>query len=117
MILEGNFSTDDQTIIEGKLDSETNPYATGEIIEKNDQFMFGSSIMVAPFYAQYATGRSVQLACRWWCDFYSGEFVGNNCRISVTAEQLKDRTPLFVKEGAPHLCLAKPQSIAKQPRA
>ena len=100
MILEGNFSTDDQTIIEGKLDSETNPYATGEIIEKNDQFMFGSSIMVAPFYAQYATERSVQLPAGNWYDFYSGEFVGNNCRISVTAEQLKDRTPLFVKEGA-----------------
>ena len=100
MILEGGFSNDDQTVIEGKLDSETNPYATGQIIEKNDQFMFGPSIMVAPFYGEHATERSVLLPAGNWYDFYSGELVGNNTRITVTAEQLKDRTPLFVKEGA-----------------
>ena len=100
MILEGDFSADDQTVIEGKLDSETNPYATGQIIEKNDQFMFGPSIMVAPFYGEQATERSVQLPAGNWYDFYTGQLVGNNTRITVTAEQLNDRTPLFVKEGA-----------------
>jgi len=100
MILEGGFNGGEQTVIEGELDSETNPYATGEIIEKNDQFMFGSSIMVAPFYDEYAIERSVQLPAGNWYDFYTGELVGNNAQITVTAEQLKDRTPLFVKEGA-----------------
>jgi len=100
MILEGDFKEASATVIEGELDSETNPYATGEIIEKNDQFMFGPSIMVAPFYQEHATERSVQLPAGNWYDFYTGELVGNNTSITVTAEQLKDRTPLFVKEGA-----------------
>ena len=100
MILEGDFRPNAPQIIEGKLDSETNPYATGKIVEKNDQFMFGPSIMVAPFYGEQATERSVQLPAGNWYDFYTGELVGNNTRITVSAEQLKDRTPLFVKEGA-----------------
>lgn len=100
MILEGGFEAGEATVIEGELDSETNPYATGEIIEKNDQFMFGPSIMVAPFYGEYATERSVQLPAGNWYDFYTGEWAGNNTQITVTAEQLKDCTPLFVKEGA-----------------
>ena len=97
---EGDYEAGDATIIEGELDSETNPYATGQIIEKNDQFMFGPSIMVAPFYDAHATERSVQLPAGNWYDFYTGELAGNNTRITVTAKQLKDRTPLFVKEGA-----------------
>jgi alpha-D-xyloside xylohydrolase len=100
MILEGDFEAGEATVIAGELDSETNPYATGEIIEKNDQFMFGPSIMVAPFYGEHATERSVQLPAGNWYEFYSGEFAGNNTRITVTAKQLQDRTPLFVKEGA-----------------
>jgi len=100
MILEGDFETSDQTIIAGKLDSETNPYATGEIIEKNDQFMFGPSIMVAPFYQEHATERSVQLPAGNWYNFYTGVLAGNNCMITVTAAELQDRTPLFVKQGA-----------------
>ena len=31
---------------------------------------------------------------------HTGELVGNNTSITVTAAELKDRTPLFVKEGA-----------------
>jgi len=100
MILEGDFEAGDQTIIAGELDSETNPYATGEIIEKNDQFMFGPSIMVAPFYQEHATERSVQLPAGNWYDFYTGVLAGNNCMITVTAAELQDRTPLFVKQGA-----------------
>jgi alpha-glucosidase (family GH31 glycosyl hydrolase) len=100
MILEGGFEAGDEIIIEGELDSETNPYAAGQIIEKNDQFMFGPSIMVAPFYGKHATQRSVQLPAGNWYNFYTGELVGNNTSITVTATELKDRTPLFVKEGA-----------------
>ena len=49
MILEGDFELN-ATTVAGKLDSEKNPYAEGKVIEKTDQFMFGPSIMVAPFY-------------------------------------------------------------------
>jgi alpha-glucosidase (family GH31 glycosyl hydrolase) len=100
MILEGGFEEGDKTVIEGKLDSETNPYAVGKIIEKNDQFMFGPSIMVAPFYGKQAIKRSVQLPAGNWYDFYTGKLVGNNTTITVTAKDLKDSTPLFVKEGS-----------------
>ena len=49
MILEKGFGEGKSKVIAGKLDSEKNPYAMGQIIEKNDQYMFGPSIMVAPF--------------------------------------------------------------------
>ena len=100
MILEDGFSGSNETIIEGRLDSETNPYAMSERIEKTDQYMFGPSILVAPFYENQATERTVQLPKGNWYDFYSGKRVGNGETVSVTAEGLRDRIPLFVKEGA-----------------
>jgi alpha-glucosidase (family GH31 glycosyl hydrolase) len=100
MILEQGFDEGKGKVIAGKLDSETNPYAIGQIIEKNDQYMFGPSIMVAPFYEEQHSVRSVRLpAGNWYC-FYTGKFMGNNKTIKVSAEQLKNRIPLFVKEGS-----------------
>ncbi|HIL72214.1 MAG TPA: DUF5110 domain-containing protein, partial [Verrucomicrobia bacterium] len=100
MILEDGFSKLQDELINAKLDSETNPYAMGRIIEKTDQFMFGPSIMVAPFYESQAIARQVQLPAGNWYDFYSGKAVGGNKSITVTAEDLSDRIPLFVREGA-----------------
>jgi len=100
MILEDGFSELEAKVIEGKLDSETNPYARGKIIEKTDQFMFGPSIMVAPFYESQSVTRQVQLPAGNWYEFYSGKFVGNNKTITVTAKDMGNRIPLFVKEGA-----------------
>jgi alpha-glucosidase (family GH31 glycosyl hydrolase) len=100
MILEDGFGELAAQLIEGKLDSETNPYAMGKIIEKTDQFMFGPSIMVAPFYERQAVTRQVQLPAGNWYDFYTGAFVGNNETITVTAKDLGDRIPLLVKDGA-----------------
>ena len=114
MILEDGAADPLETVVEGKLDSEKNPYAMGKIIEKTDQFMFGPSIMVAPFYEKQATTRTVRLPAGNWYDFYTGEFVGNNKTITVTAEQLKNRTPLFVKEGAVIPMLTKPVANAKE---
>ena len=100
MLLEDGFAAAGAQVIAGKLDSETNPYAVGTIIEKNDQFMFGPSILVAPFYGKQDREREVQLPAGNWYDFHTGAFAGNNTRIRVRAETLKDRIPLFVKEGA-----------------
>jgi alpha-glucosidase (family GH31 glycosyl hydrolase) len=100
MILEDGFSGSNDTVIEGRLDSETNPYAMGKRIEKTDQYMFGRSILVAPFYEDQATVRTVQLPKGNWYDFYSGKLIGNGESVTVTAEGLGDRIPLFVKEGA-----------------
>ena len=100
MILEQGFDEGKSKVIAGKLDSETNPYAMGQIIEKTDQYMFGPSIMVAPFYEEQHSVRSVRLpAGNWYC-FYTGKFMGNNKTIKVIAKELQDRIPLFVKEGS-----------------
>ena len=50
MMLESEANAINGTVVEGKLDSESNPYAIDQVIDKTDQFMFGPSIMVAPFY-------------------------------------------------------------------
>jgi alpha-D-xyloside xylohydrolase len=100
MILEDGFAGGNETVIEGKLDSEMNPYAMNRRIEKTDQYMFGPSILVAPFYENQATRREVQLPHGNWYHFYSGNFAGNGETISVSAAELGDRIPLFVKDGA-----------------
>jgi len=109
MILEDG-SVSGAEVVEGKLHSELNPYAEGKIIENTDQFMFGPSIMVAPFYEAQATERPVQLPAGNWYDFYTGDFAGNGETITVTARELEDKTPLFVREGSIIPMLSKPVS-------
>ncbi|MBT5925211.1 MAG: alpha-xylosidase [Verrucomicrobia bacterium] len=75
MILEDGFAGGNETVITGKLDSETNPYAMDRRVEKTDQYMFGPSILVAPFYEDQAMKRAVQLPQGNWYDFYSGNLV------------------------------------------
>ena len=76
--------------------------------EDDSLFMFGPSILVAPFYEEHATERTIRLPGGNWYDFYSGEFAGNNETIRRTALQLKNRMPLFVKEGSVIPMLASP---------
>lgn len=66
----------------------------------DDQFMFGPSLLVAPFYEEHATQREVQLPAGKWYDFYSGKLAGEAETIRVTSDKLQNRVPLFVKEGA-----------------
>jgi len=112
MILEDGFVLQEQ-FIAGKLDGEKNPYAEGKVIEVTDQFMFGPSIMVAPFYEAQATQRKVRLPAGTWYDFYTGKRAGSQETINVTAEGLGNRTPLFVKAGAIIPMLTKPVSTTE----
>ena len=106
MILEDGANLNDETHIAGKTDGVRDPYAEGEHVERNDQFMFGPSILVAPFYEQFAEQREVELpGCNWY-DFYTGDFAG--CDSLITATNELGRIPLFVKEGAVIPMLAKP---------
>ena len=73
---------------------------TDELIEDTSVFMFGPSLLVAPFYEQHALTRTIQLPKGKWYDFYSGGFVGDGTEIRRTAAEMQDRVPLFVKEGA-----------------
>ena len=102
MILErGAASADQVTVIPGRLDGEANPYAQDRTVERNDQFMFGPSIMVAPFYETSATERQVQFPAGDWYDFYTGRPVGGRQgSITISAAQTGNRMPLFVKRGA-----------------
>jgi alpha-D-xyloside xylohydrolase len=100
MVLEEGFAGLSERVVEGRLDSEKNPYAAGKVVQAADQFMFGPSIMVAPFYEDYAIQRRVQLPPGNWYDFHTGRFVGNDQTITVTAQDTGNRIPLYAREGA-----------------
>jgi|ETNmetMinimDraft_30_1059905.scaffolds.fasta_scaffold03837_1 alpha-D-xyloside xylohydrolase len=100
MILESDANAINGIVVKGELGSETNPYAMDKVIEATDQFMFGPSIMVAPFYDDKATERQVHFPPGSWYDFYSGQPVGSHPTLVVKAEVLDDQIPLFVKDGA-----------------
>jgi alpha-glucosidase (family GH31 glycosyl hydrolase) len=63
-----------------------------------DQFMFGPSILVAPFYDKTGWSREVALPKGRWYDFYTGALVGDGGRVTVSSET--GRIPLFVRESA-----------------
>ncbi len=109
MILEDERLGAINTVKEQELDGVTNPYSVDQIIEKNDQFMFGPDILVAPFYGpEYEVEREVILPSGNWYDFYTGDLMGNGENIRVTAEQTGNRIPLYVREGAVIPMLAEP---------
>ena len=64
----------------------------------DDQFMFGPSVLVAPFYGKAGWTREVVLPAGRWYDFYTGEFVGSGGRVSRRSDT--GRIPLLVREGA-----------------
>jgi len=97
MILEQGYQAEAVVARKGKLDGVFNPYEEAKVVEKTDQFMFGPSILVAPFYENQHSKRSVVLPPGNWYDFYTGELAGNGKTITVKAD---GRIPLFVKEGA-----------------
>ena len=96
MLLEALLSKQDSTGEAGNDDVG----GEKDVFEDDTMYMFGPSILVAPFFEKHATQRSVQLPPGNWYDFYSGEFVGNATTIQVTAAKVGDRIPLFVKERA-----------------
>ena len=106
MILEDETTMSTIEEKSAELDDVNNPYADGGILilEQNDQFMFGPSILVAPYYGSHSKKRSVRLPKGDWFDFYTGEFAGNGTMIEVSTPE---RTPLFVKDGAVIPLLAK----------
>jgi alpha-glucosidase (family GH31 glycosyl hydrolase) len=64
----------------------------------DDQFMFGPSILAAPFYGKAGWSRDVALPPGNWYDFYTGEFAGSGGRVTRTSDT--GRIPLLVREGA-----------------
>jgi alpha-D-xyloside xylohydrolase len=64
----------------------------------DDQFMFGPSILVAPFYGKADWSREIALPAGKWYDFYTGAFLGNGGRVSIRSDS--GRIPLLVRDGA-----------------
>ena len=72
----------------------------GTVARDDTMYVFGPDILVAFFCEALATQRARQLPPEKWYDFYPGDFVGEGTRIERIAEQMHDRLPLFVREGA-----------------
>jgi alpha-D-xyloside xylohydrolase len=64
----------------------------------DDQFMFGPSILAAPFYGKDGWSRDVVLPPGNWYDFDTGEFAGSGGRVTRRSDT--GRIPLLVREGA-----------------
>ena len=97
MVLEQGGAEGRTTAGDAQLDDVANPYAETVELEQDDQFMFGPSILVAPYYGEQTLERTVRVPSGNWYDFYTGEFVGNGTTIAVATPE---RIPLFVKDGA-----------------
>ena len=97
MVLEQGAADATATVSSAELDDVTNPYAESTALEQDDQFMFGPSILVAPYYEKQTLKRTVKLPKGNWYDFYTGKLAGNGTTIEVASPE---RIPLFVKEGA-----------------
>ncbi len=94
--LAGNAYHHDYTIMRGLvMDFESDK----NVININDQFMFGTSLLVNPVYNYKATSRIVYLpAGQGWYDLYSGKFFEGGKAIEADAPY--ERMPVFVKEGS-----------------
>lgn len=97
MILEGGY-TEKEEIVQGVLDSEKNPYAESIKISRDDQFMMGPDILVAPYYERQSSERKVLLPKGAWYDFHTGKLVSSYGGDEIIVKG--DKTPLFVKSGA-----------------
>lgn len=95
MNLEEGF-TAQNTITEGQLSSTENPYATALKSEVKDQFMVGTSLLIAPLFTGQKS-RKVILPQGKWYDFYTGRFAGEGEIITVTPGL--DIIPVYVKDG------------------
>ncbi|MBN1182766.1 MAG: DUF5110 domain-containing protein [Bacteroidales bacterium] len=73
------------------------------VLNINDQFMFGSDLLVCPVYQYKATNRKVYLPnTSGWYDLLSGEYYegGRNYTVNTPLNKI----PVFVKEGAIIAC-------------
>lgn len=96
--LEPGFNPEQSVSTEMKSSNlEDNPYLEAISKEIKDQYMAGEYLLVAPMFVGQKE-RTVVLPQGNWYDFYTGKYVGNGERITVSPGL--DRIPVFVKDGA-----------------
>ena len=81
---------------EGKPPFRSMQLVDGFRFSTKDQYMMGDQIIVAPMFAGEKT-RTVHFPEGKWYDFYTGDFVGENQQMVITA--LLEKIPLFVRDG------------------
>ena len=64
----------------------------------NDQFLFGSSILVNPVVKYKGRSRELYLPAGYWYNFWTGEML--NGERNITAAAPLNRIPLFIKAGS-----------------
>lgn len=69
-----------------------------EVLNHEDEFMFGPFILVAPVYEKDHRERNVYLPDGFWYDFYTGKRYRGGSSIKVNAPL--NKIPLFIREGA-----------------
>ncbi len=73
--------------------------ADKNVLNINDQFMMGPSLLINPVYTYKARERKVYLpASTGWYDFYTGVYHEGGQNINAKADYT--RTPVFVKAGS-----------------
>jgi len=76
------------------LEYPDDPWAVGT----NDEYMFGSDLLVAPIVKDYDESRGVYLPKGTWYDYWTArQYVGPT---TITVNAPLDRLPLFVRGGA-----------------
>lgn len=96
--LEPGFNAEQAVSTEVKSSNlEDNPYLEAISKEIKDQYMAGEYLLVAPMFVGQKE-RTVVLPQGNWYDFYTGKYVGNGERITVSPGL--DRIPVFVKDSA-----------------
>ena len=81
---------------EGKPPFRSMQLVDGFRFSTKDQYMMGDQIIVAPMFAGEKT-RTVYFPEGKWYDFYTGDFVGENQPLVITASL--EKIPLFVRDG------------------
>ncbi len=76
------------------MDYRTDP----NVVNINDQFMFGPSMMINPVAKEFARKRAVYLPGGNWYDFWTGNMVSGGGTVTVSAPP--DLMPIFAKAGS-----------------
>jgi alpha-D-xyloside xylohydrolase len=94
--LAGAAYHDNYTIMRGlPMDFESDT----AVLNINDQYMFGPSLLINPVYKYKQRSRELYLPkCAGWYDLYSGKFYSGAEKINADAPY--ERMPVFVKAGS-----------------
>ena len=93
--LTGDVYLHDYTIMRGlPMDFPDDP----NVRDLSDQWLFGPALMPCPVSEYQSRSRSVWFPAGGWYDFYTGQFIAGDQRLTVNAPRA--RIPLYVRAGS-----------------